>query len=241
MENNEIKKEKKNNSTQQIAGAIIIAGVLVAGAILLKGQTAIAPILGTSTGKSISKELGLNKTAFSKCRAGNEAKKAVQADQDDGTRAGIKGTPYTVLITKDGKKFILNGAYPYENVKTIIDGILAGTAEDDIEVDMAPVTQNDFIRGNFNADIIAVEYSDPECPFCKKFHLTMQEVIKNYNGKIAWVYRHFPLDSLHQKARAESEAIECAGILKGNEVFWKYLDRVLELTTSNDGLDLGLL
>lgn len=224
-----------NINQSQIAGAIIIAGVLIAGAILIKNPST------TSIGKSISRELGLNKTAFAKCRAGEETKKAVQANQDDGVKAGAKGTPYTVLITKDGKKFVLSGAYPYENVKKIIDGILAGTAGDGVKIDMTPVSQNDFIKGDLNAEIVAVEYSDSECPFSKRFHVTMQQVMKNYNGKVAWVFRFFPLDSLHQKARSESEAIECAGMLKGNEMFWKYLDRVFELTSSNDGLDPALL
>lgn len=222
-----------NVKQNQIAGAIIIAGALIAGAILIKNPS--------STVKSISRELGLNKTAFAKCRAGEETKKAVQSNQDDGVKAGAKGTPYTVLVTKDGKKFVLNGAYPYEEVKKIIDSILAGTAGDGVKIDMSPVVQNDFIKGDLNAEIIAVEYSDPECPFSKRFHATMQQVMKNYNNKVAWVFRYFPLDSIHQKARSESEAIECAGMLKGNEMFWKYLDRVFELTPSNDGLDPALL
>jgi len=222
-----------NKNQSQIAGAIIIAGVLIAGAILIKNPS--------STVKSISRELGLNKAAFAKCRAGEETKKAVQTNQDDGVKAGAKGTPYTVLVTKDGKKYVINGAYPYEEVKKIIDSILASTMGDGVKIDMAPVAQGEFIKGDINADIIAIEYSDPECPFSKRFHATMLQVMQNYNGKVAWVFRHFPLDSIHKKARSESEAIECAGMLKGNEMFWKYLDRVFELTPSNDGLDPALL
>ena len=62
------------------------------------------------------------------------------------------------------------------------------------------------------------------------------------NGdKVAWVYRHFPLDSLHPKARKEAEATECAWELGGNTAFWKYVDKVYEVTPSNNGLDLALL
>ncbi len=60
--------------------------------------------------------------------------------------------------------------------------------------------------------------------------------MNEYQGKAAWVYRHFPLDSLHSKARKEAEATECANELGGNEKFWAYLDRLFEITPANNGL-----
>ncbi len=102
---------------------------------------------------------------------------------------------------------------------------------------MKPVTSDDHIRGDINAPVKIVEYSDTECPFCKRFHPTMQEVAKTYGDKVAWVYRHFPLDQLHPKARKEAEATECAAELGGNDGFWKYLDRLMEVTPANNGLD----
>lgn len=102
-----------------------------------------------------------------------------------------------------------------------------------------PVTNEDHIRGDINAPVVIVEFSDLECPFCKRFHETMQRVINEYgkNKQVAWVYRHFPLDSLHPKARKEAEATECANELGGNTKFWEYADRLLEVTPSNNGLD----
>jgi protein-disulfide isomerase len=104
---------------------------------------------------------------------------------------------------------------------------------------MIPVTSEDHIRGDINAPVKIVEYSDTECPFCKRFHTTMQEVYNEYGktGKVAWVYRHFPLDQLHSKARKEAEATECAAELGGNDKFWEYLDRLMEITPANNGLD----
>jgi protein-disulfide isomerase len=108
---------------------------------------------------------------------------------------------------------------------------------------LAPITAEDHIRGNRNADVIIVEFSDTECPFCKLFHETMKQVMSEYgaSGKVAWVYRHFPLDSLHQKARSEAVALECAAELGGNDAFWAYTDLVYQTTTSNDGLDAAEL
>ncbi len=95
-----------------------------------------------------------------------------------------------------------------------------------------PVTDKDHIRGNKNTQVVLVEYSDFECPFCKRFHPTMQQVIKDYGDKVAWVYRHFPL-SFHQNAQKEAEATECANELGGNDAFWNYVDKIFERTTSN--------
>ncbi len=105
--------------------------------------------------------------------------------------------------------------------------------------EMRAISKDDHIRGNPDAPVKIVEYSDPECPFCKRFHDTMKQVMDEYgkDGKVAWVYRNFPLDQLHQKARNESTAIECAGDLGGNDKFWAYADRLYEVTPSNDGLD----
>ncbi|KKU16603.1 MAG: Periplasmic thiol:disulfide interchange protein DsbA [Candidatus Giovannonibacteria bacterium GW2011_GWB1_45_9b] len=104
---------------------------------------------------------------------------------------------------------------------------------------MRPVDSSDHILGNPNASVKIVEYSDLECPFCKSYHPTLKQIMANYgrDGKVAWVYRHFPLDSIHSKARKEAEASECAADLGGNDAFWEYIDRVFEITPSNNKLD----
>lgn len=106
-----------------------------------------------------------------------------------------------------------------------------------------PVDETDYILGNPDAPIKLIEYSDLECPFCKEFQATMHALMDEYGpgGKVAWVYRHFPLTQLHPKAPKEAEAAECAGELGGTDAFWKYIDLVYEVTPSNNGLDLGQL
>lgn len=92
----------------------------------------------------------------------------------------------------------------------------------------------DHIRGPENAKVTLIEYSDTECPFCKRFHPTLQQAIREYPNDVRWVYRHFPLTALHAKALKESEATECAG---EQGKFWEYVDLLFERTPSNDQLD----
>lgn len=112
-----------------------------------------------------------------------------------------------------------------------------GTQNGPIE-NIKPVTEDDHIRGSINAPVIIVEFSDLECPFCKRFHSTLQQIVDEYDGEVSWVYRHFPLPSLHSKAVKEAEATECATELGGNDAFWAYTDRLFEVTPSNNRLAL---
>lgn len=107
-----------------------------------------------------------------------------------------------------------------------------------------PVSENDHIRGDINAPVKIVEYSDFECPFCKRAHETMIQIMEKYgdSGQVAWVYRQFPLESLHPvKAVAEAVASECAAELGGNDAFWAFADRFFELTPSNNRTDLDVV
>lgn len=104
--------------------------------------------------------------------------------------------------------------------------------------DFRPVSDEDHIRGNPNAKITIIEYSDLECPFCKRFHPTMQQIVEKYPNDVRWVYRHFPLSQLHAQARKESLASECAA---EQGKFWEFIDLVFQTTSGNDSLDLTKL
>lgn len=111
------------------------------------------------------------------------------------------------------------------------------------QITVDAVTSADHILGNPNAAVRLIEYSDTECPFCKSYHLTMKKILETYgkDGSVSWIYRHFPLPQLHKKAKREAEATECAAELGGNTAFWAYLNKLFEITPSNDGLDHALL
>ncbi len=96
------------------------------------------------------------------------------------------------------------------------------------------INSNDHIRGNKDAEITLVEFSDFQCPYCKRFHPTMQEILKDYAGQVRWVYRNFPL-SFHRNAQKSAEAAECAG---DQGKFWEYADRLFtDGQSDGSGLD----
>ena len=105
------------------------------------------------------------------------------------------------------------------------------------EVEFTKITDDDHVLGDRDAELFIVEYSDTECPFCKVFHTTMKEIMNTYGEKVAWVYRHYPIEQLHSRALKEAEATECAADLGGNEGFWNYLDKLFATTPSNNSLD----
>ncbi len=103
-----------------------------------------------------------------------------------------------------------------------------------IAKNVRPVSpQRDHIYGNPNAEVSLIEYSDFECPFCKRFHSTAKEVVDSFDGRVNWVYRHFPLAFHNPGAQKQAEASECASALGGNEAFWRYADGIYERTKSN--------
>lgn len=98
------------------------------------------------------------------------------------------------------------------------------------EIKIRPVTEDDHLLGNPNADIILIEYADLDCPYCHEFHSTMERIMNDYGktGQIAWVYRQFPLESLSDgieniKENKPAIASECVASLGGNIAFWDFI------------------
>lgn len=90
------------------------------------------------------------------------------------------------------------------------------------------VTDSDYVRGNPDASITIVEFSDFQCPYCSRFHPTVERILEEYPDDVRWVWKHFPLTSIHPEAAPAAEAAECAGELGGGDKFWAYGDALFE-------------
>lgn len=98
---------------------------------------------------------------------------------------------------------------------------------------VVPPNEDDHILGNKDALISIIEYSDFECPFCKRFVETPQQAIAANPGLVNLVYRHFPLSFHDPLATKQALASECVADISGNEKFWEYHDKIFETTNSN--------
>ncbi len=94
-----------------------------------------------------------------------------------------------------------------------------------------PVSASDHVRGPANAPITIYEYSDLDCPFCERFHGTMEQIVREYPNDVRWVYRHFPLDG-HPNADNEAVAAECVNKIAGAATFWQFLNDLLKIQSS---------
>lgn len=87
------------------------------------------------------------------------------------------------------------------------------------------VSKDDRILGDKDAPITIVEFSDLQCPYCSKFHTTMNQIARDFKGQVRWVYKHFPLESIHPFAKKAALATECAG---DQGKFWEYTNHLFE-------------
>ena len=85
-------------------------------------------------------------------------------------------------------------------------------------------TEGFYSLGPADAPITLVEFSDFQCPFCRRWHdETYEPLLAAYPGKIRIVYRHLPLTSIHPDAFSAAEAAMCAG---DQNVFWQFHEKL---------------
>ncbi len=179
--------------------------------------------------EDLAVELDISREKFTTCMSERRHKDVVQHHIDTATQAGVKGTPHSFVLI-DNAIYEIPGAYEEAGMREFFDDLLAGRdprAEDvSAKREVAPVDDNDWIIGDDNARITIIEYSDIDCPFCKKFHASTANMRADYADDVRWVFRHMPVDGLHPQARTKAEAAECVGEIGGGVAFWQYLDKL---------------
>ncbi|MFZ2488101.1 MAG: thioredoxin domain-containing protein [Anaerolineae bacterium] len=182
-------------------------------------------------------EIGLDTAAFDTCLTSGKYDSAIQADLQAGQAAGVTGTP-SFLINNT----LVVGAQPVSAFQQAFDTILAGGALADpnaaaatpapqaapspvaINIEGAPV------KGDPNAPMTIVEFSDFQCPFCARFFQeTQPSLLKEYieTGKAKLVFKDFPLEAIHPNAEKAAEAAQCVRELAGgDDAFWAMHDKL---------------
>jgi protein-disulfide isomerase len=229
---------ENNNTKQQISTpvAIIVAGVLIMiGILATKGVSNTDP-----KSKTLSEQVGVSKEKLLACVKETDLE-SLNTNINDGVEKAMghmpreeRGTPYSIIIGKDGVKTEIRGADSYANVKTIVDEALLGKVTAPYLGNVTPPVNDEHILGNPDAAVTIIEYSDYECPYCKQFDATLKQIVKESDGNVRWIYRHYPL---HQHSFEKLVAAECITKLKGNDAFWKYSDLLFGLLkTGNESV-----
>ncbi len=91
-----------------------------------------------------------------------------------------------------------------------------------------------YLLWNKNAEITFIEYSDLECPFCKRLHQagTVDQILKHYNGKVNFIFKQFPL-YFHPQAQMEAEAAECVWELWWKDKYYSFITKTFNNSQSN--------
>lgn len=236
----------ENNITNQkitTPVAIIVAGILIMIAILITRGGNMNN--SSNKEKTLSEQAGVNKAKFTQCMKDTDLQalrnqtNIVAESAMKGIPADQRGTPYSVVIGKNGIKTEIRGAYPKEEVLKLIEEVKTGKVTNPYGGETTGYVEGDHIMGNPNAEVLIIEYSDLECPYCKRFGETMKEIVNESNGNVAWIYRHW---IVHPGALPKTGAAECVAKLKGNDAFWKYVDLVFGLMkTADDTADTSNL
>jgi protein-disulfide isomerase len=100
------------------------------------------------------------------------------------------------------------------------------------------VHDTDHIRGRADASVTLVEYGDYECDYCANAQPIIQQLLKLQGDRLRFVFRHFPLNSVHSHASVAAQAAEAAA---AQEKFWPMHDLLYENQKQLAGLDLGRL
>jgi protein-disulfide isomerase len=90
-------------------------------------------------------------------------------------------------------------------------------------------------RGAADAVVTIVEFSDYECGYCKRAHPVVEKIMAEFGDRVRFVYRDYPLDNLHPKARPAAVAARCAG---DQEKYWDYNKHIMENAGSLDRTNL---
>lgn len=125
---------------------------------------------------------------------------------------------------------IFTSGFGYGNNAVVPTGNAVGNqpTENGVPSNVEVTADDDPFLGKDNAPVTIIEFSDYQCPFCSRFYLqTEKQIIDEYvdTGKVKFVYRDFPLTSIHPDAQISAEASECAD---EQGKFWEYHNILFE-------------
>ncbi len=240
-------KRSLENFTLTTPAAILLGAVLISLSLLTLGnmgyeinitKTVAGKISDANPLPAILKTIGVNKKDFAQCVNSGERAQEVNDSVTDGVKAGVNGTPSTFILREENGVLYtvanISGAQSKDLFTQAIEQAISLTDVSKLaKFAGRDVDENDFVEGD-SSKIYVIEYSDAECPFCMRLHPTMKELRTEYADKISFVYRDFPLTSIHQHAQKEAEMISCVGKLAGAKAYYQFIDLTYDYKIKNN-------
>jgi protein-disulfide isomerase len=203
--------------------------------------------------QAVAQKLGLNWNQVKKAIDDDKYSEVFSASMSLGTDLQARGTPHFFV---NGMR--IKGAQPFPKFKEVIDAqlkkakalVAKGTPKANVYEEImkeakgppppptkdvpAPTKDNPF-KGGANAKVVIQEFSDFQCPYCKRVEPTMDQIEKEYGNKVKIVWRNMPLP-FHKDAPLAAIAGYEAFMQKGSAGFWKFHNKAFEAQGTPDGI-----
>jgi protein-disulfide isomerase len=174
--------------------------------------------------KTMAKGFGVDTNKFNKCLDDGTYAEKVKSEITEGQGLGVSGTPSFFI-----NGILVVGSLPQTDFEAVIDAELKNGTGDKVTVTgetlkrVAKVPYGvGYIKGDKNAKVKIMEYTDFECPYCNMAFPTIEALLAKYGDKISLEYRSYPLP-FHTDAQKAAEAALCAG---DQGKFWEMHDKI---------------
>lgn len=188
----------------------------------------------------LAQEIGVDLIDYETCMADGKTEAMVEMAFQRGRSLEFTGTPSFQFIAEEtGDAYNLVGAQPFDRFAQWIDTIIAGEIPSGVETPLSGggegegeipfwataeglasdpdrpgmTIAGDAYRGSEDAPVVVIEYSDFQCPYCRRHTTGTQPILDETfveTGQVRWVFKHFPLN-IHPQVPAAGVAAECAG------------------------------
>jgi protein-disulfide isomerase len=201
---------------------------------------------------TLAEELGADMSTYQTCVDGGEKEALIAQGVMEAQAIGFSGTPsFHIVREATNDAYPLVGAQPYDEFANVLDALIAGETPQvaqqpeenagDNEIPFWATAEGltpdperpgytmagDEYRGNPDAEVVVIEFSDFQCPFCRRHTQDTQPILDEKfvdTDQILWVFKHFPLP-IHPQAPAAGVAAECAA---NQDNFWEMHELLFE-------------
>lgn len=210
-----------------VSTLFLIVVVIILGILLFRGTSP-----GTVTGNVVSEDLAVQNLLSFIDSQGKGSATLVSAEQEGSLYnvvVNFNGQDIPVFVTLDGK-YLISDVIPLSAGSNPSSPSDSNTATAQQQAPVLVELGNSPRKGNKNASVILVEFTDYECPFCGRFYQdAYMQIIKDYvdTGNVLFVVKEFPL-SIHSNAQKAAEAAHCVREQKGDAGYFKMHDLLFQ-------------